>query len=100
MEWGLLRMFATKWGLPRKKEGETLAESIEKLVKIPLGTKLYIRVHWKDVQREPGKLELCEHWKLTFDLARRYQKRVGGRVMMSNPDIIDAPFPECLRDKE
>ncbi len=70
---------------PAKKDGETLAESIEKLVKIPLGTKLYIRVNWKDVQREPGKLELCEHWKLTFDLARRYQKRVGFRVMMSNP---------------
>src|SRR5205823_6366415 len=84
---------------PAKKEGETLAESIEKLVKIPLGTKLYIRVHWKDVQREPGKLELCEHWKLTFDLARRYQKRVGFRVMMSNPDIIDSPLPEFLRNK-
>ena len=28
---------------PAKKDGETLAESIEKLVKIPLGTKLYIR---------------------------------------------------------
>ncbi|HEV2714055.1 MAG TPA: hypothetical protein VGU64_02245, partial [Terriglobales bacterium] len=68
---------------PAKQEGETLAESIEKLVKIPLGTKLYIRVNWKDVQRRPGKLDFCEHWKLTFDMARRYQKRVGFRVMMS-----------------
>src|SRR5437763_1795825 len=84
---------------PAKKEGETLAESIEKLVKIPLGTKLYIRVNWKDVQREPGKLDPCEHWKLTFDLARRYQKRVGFRVMMSNPDIPVSPLPEFLRDK-
>ena len=84
---------------PAKKEGETLAESIEKLVKIPLGTKLYIRVNWKDVQRQAGKLELCEHWELTFDLARRYQKRVGFRVMMSNPDIPDSPLPEFLRDK-
>src|SRR5207245_6472238 len=84
---------------PAKEEGETLEESIEKLVKIPLGTKLYIRGHWKDVQREPGKLELGEHWKLTFDLARRYQKRVGFRVMMRNPDIIDSPLPEFLRNK-
>jgi len=84
---------------PAKKDGETLAESIEKLVKIPLGTKLYIRVNWKDVQREPGKLELCEHWKLTFELARKYGKRVGFRVMLSNPDIPDSPLPEFLRDK-
>jgi hypothetical protein len=84
---------------PAKKEGETLAESIAKLVKLPLGTKLYIRVNWKDVQRQRGKLDLCEHWKLTFDLARKYQKRVGFRVMMSNPDIPDSPLPEFLRDK-
>jgi hypothetical protein len=84
---------------PAKKEAETLDESFEKLVKILLGTKLYIRVNWKDVQRQPGKLELCEHWKLTFDLARRYQKRVGFRVMMSNPDIPDSPLPEFQRDK-
>src|SRR5213078_5099947 len=50
-------------------------------------------------QRQAGKLELCEHWKLTFDLARRYQKSVGFRVMMSNPDIPDSPLPEFLRDK-
>ena len=54
-----------------------MAASFEKLVRIPLGTKLYIRLNWKDVRRRPGKLELCEHWKVTFDLARRYQK---GRV--------------------
>src|SRR6266702_1033452 len=95
---GLITYICDEVG-PARKDGETLAESIEKLVKIPLGTKLYIRVNWKDVQREPGKLELCEHWKLTFDLARRYQKRVGFRVMMSNPDITDSPLPEFLRNK-
>ena len=69
------------------------------LVKLPLGSKLYLRVNWKDVQQRPGRLDLCEHWKLTFDLARRYQKRIGLRVMMSNPDIPDSPLPEFLRDK-
>lgn len=84
---------------PAKKDGESQAQSIENLVKIPVGTKLYLRVNWKDVQQRPGKLELCEHWKITFDLARRYKKRIGFRVMLSNPDIPDSPLPEFLRDK-
>ena len=84
---------------PAKKEGETLAQSIENLVKLPLGTKLYIRVNWKDVQQRPGRLDCCEHWKLAFDLARRYQKRVGFRVMMSNPDIPGPTLPDFLVQK-
>src|SRR5436189_5850979 len=45
---------------PGKKDGETLAESIEKLVKVPLGTKLYIRVHSKDVQSKQGNRDIYE----------------------------------------
>src|SRR5437868_12870810 len=95
---GLITYICDEVG-PAHKDGESLAESIEKLVKLPLGSKLYVRVNWKDVQQRPGRLDVCEHWKLTFDLARRYQKRVGFRVMMSNPDIPDSPLPEFLRDK-
>jgi hypothetical protein len=84
---------------PAKKDGETLAQSLENVAKLPLGTKLYLRVNWRDVQRRPGKLDMCEHWKLAFDLARQYHKRVGLRVMMSNPDIPDSSLPEFLRDK-
>jgi len=84
---------------PARKEGESLAQSIENVVKVPLGSKLYLRVNWKDVQQRPGRLDLCEHWKLTFDLAKRYDKRIGLRVMMSNPDIKESPLPEFLRDK-
>jgi hypothetical protein len=84
---------------PARKDSETPAQSIENLVKLPLGTKLYLRVNWKDVQRQAGRLDFCEHWKLTFDLAKRYQKRIGFRVMMSNPDIQESPLPEFLRDK-
>ncbi|HYM76384.1 MAG TPA: twin-arginine translocation signal domain-containing protein [Candidatus Dormibacteraeota bacterium] len=84
---------------PPKKDGESLAQSIENVVKLPLGSKLYLRVNWKDVQQRAGRLDFCEHWKLTFELARKYQKRIGFRVMMSNPDIPDSPLPEFLRDK-
>ena len=84
---------------PAHKDSESLAQSLENVVKLPLGSKLYIRVNWKDVQQRPGKLEFCEHWKLTFDLARRYQKKVGFRVMMSNPDIAGPALPDFLQQK-
>jgi hypothetical protein len=35
--------------------GAALAQSIENLVKLRLGTKLYLRVNWKDVRQRPGK---------------------------------------------
>jgi hypothetical protein len=95
---GLITYICDEVG-PGRKEGETQAESIENLVKLPLGSKLYLRVNWKDVQQRAGRLDFCEHWKLTFELARKYGKRIGFRVMMSNPDIPDSPLPEFLRDK-
>ncbi|HUK24410.1 MAG TPA: hypothetical protein VLV49_07515 [Terriglobales bacterium] len=84
---------------PAHEEGKSLAQSLEHVVKLPLGNKLYIRVNWKDVQRKPGSLDLCEHWKLTFDLARQYGKRVGFRVMISNPDTPGFALPDFLLQK-
>lgn len=63
---GLITYICDEVG-PARKDGEGLAQSIENLVKLPLGTKLYLRVNWKDVQQRPGRLDLCEHWKLTFE---------------------------------
>jgi hypothetical protein len=95
---GLTTYVCDETGPPQVK-GQTLARTMEDLVKLPLGTKLYIRVNWKDVQQQPGRLDLCEHWKLAFDLARQYQKRIGFRIMMSNPDIPGSSLPEFLLHK-
>ena len=84
---------------PPQVPGQTLEKSIEDLVKLSLGSKLYLRVNWRDVQQKPGRLDLCPHWKATFDLARQYDKRIGLRVMMSNPDITDSPLPPYLDGK-
>jgi hypothetical protein len=84
---------------PPQVAGQSLEKSIEDLVKLPLGSKLYLRVNWKDVQQEPGRLDLCPHWKTTFDLAKQYDKRIGLRVMMSNPDILDSPLPPFLENR-
>jgi hypothetical protein len=42
---------------PPRLPGETLEKSLEDLVKIPLTQKIYIRPNWRDVQKNPGRLE-------------------------------------------
>ena len=92
---GLITYLCDEVG-PAAKPGEKLAKSLEDLARFPLGTQLYLRVNWKDVQSKPGRLDLCEHWRLAFDLAKRYDKRLGLRVMMSNPDIEGTALPAFL----
>ena len=84
---------------PPQVPGQRLEKSIEDLVRLSLGSALYLRVNWKDVQQKSGRLDLCEHWKTTFDFARQYGKRIGLRVMMSNPDIAESPLPTFLDGK-
>ena len=83
---GLVTYLCDEIGLqtsPTKK----VETALEELVKFPLGNKLYARVNWKDVQQRPGRLEPNEIWKISFALAKQYGKRIGFRVMISNPDI-------------
>jgi hypothetical protein len=92
---GLITYLCDEVG-PPSKPGERLEKSLEDLARFALGTKLYLRVNWKDVQSKPGRLDLCEHWRIAFDLAKRYDKRLGLRVMMSNPDIEGSALPDFL----
>src|SRR4051812_19079429 len=95
---GLITYLCDEVG-PPAKQGESLEKSLEDLARFPLGTKLYLRVNWRDVQRTAGRLDLCEHWKIAFDLAKRYDKRLGLRVMMSNPDIEGSALPDFLSSR-
>jgi hypothetical protein len=79
--------------------GETLEKSLEDLIKIPFTQKVYLRPNWREVQKQPGKLDLPPWWKVTLDLAERYQKQVGFRIMLENPDVPDPGMPEFLMQK-
>ena len=79
--------------------GMSTESSLEALANFPLGTNLYIRVNWKDVQQRPGRLDPSEIWKTSFALAKQYGKRIAFRVMISNPDIEGYALPEFLRSK-
>ena len=64
---------------PLHVPGQTLERTLEDLIKLPFAQKVYIRPNWRDVQKHPGRLDFPEWWKITFDLARRYDKRIGFR---------------------
>ena len=84
---------------PARKENESLEKSLEKLVALSLGDVLYLRLDWRDVQRKPGKLDLGDHWKIAFDLAKQYNKRIGFRIQLMSPDIVPESIPDFLLQK-
>jgi hypothetical protein len=84
---------------PPHLPGQTLAQTLEDFVKLPFVQKIYLRPNWRDVQNRPGRLDFPDWWQITFDLARRYNKRIGFRIMLENPDSPDLGVPDFLLDK-
>lgn len=82
--------------LPKRKGNESVRETIEKIVQIPMASKLYIRPTWRQMQNQRGRLDLFEHWQITLELAEKYNKRVGFRVMLANPDSEEATLPDFV----
>jgi hypothetical protein len=84
---------------PLHVPGQSQEQTLEDLIKLPFAQKIYIRPNWRDVQKQAGRLEFPEWWKITFDLARRYDKRIGFRVQLENPDVPEPGMPEFLINK-
>ena len=84
---------------PPKIKGEKLEKSIEDLIKLPFVQKVYLRPNWRDIQKHPSKLDFPDYWKITFDVAKQYKKRIGFRIMTENPDIPELGVPDFLIDK-
>jgi hypothetical protein len=85
--------------LPRRKGNESVRETIEKIVQIPMASKLYIRPTWRQMQSQRGKLDPFEHWQVTVELAEKYNKPVGFRIMLANPDIEKESLPDFVLEK-
>jgi hypothetical protein len=79
--------------------GQTMEQTLEDIIKLPFTQNVYLRPNWRDVQKRPGRLDFPESWKIVFDLAKRYGKRVGFRVQLENPDVPYPGMPEFLMDK-
>ena len=79
--------------------GESQEKTLEDLVKLPFVQKLYLRPNWREVQKQPGRLDFAEWWKVAFDLGRRYDKPIGFRVQLENPDVPEPGMPDFLLNK-
>ena len=84
--------------LPKRKADESVRETIEKIVQIPMASKLYIRPTWRQMQSQRGRLDPFEHWQVTLELAEKYHKRVGFRIMLANPDTEEESLPDFVLD--
>jgi len=82
--------------LPKRKGNESVRETIEKIVQIPMASKLYIRPTWRQMQGRRGSLDCFEHWQIALELAEQYGKRVGFRIMLANPDIEEESLPDFV----
>ena len=82
--------------LPKRKGNESVRETIEKIVQIPMASKLYIRPTWRQMQNQRGRLDPFEHWNVTLELAQKHNKRVGFRIMLANPDIEEESLPDFV----
>jgi len=82
--------------LPKRKNNESVRETIEKIVQIPMASKLYIRPTWRQMQSQRGKLNMFEHWQVTLELAEKYNKPVSFRIMLANPDIEEESLPDFV----
>ncbi|HXY41166.1 MAG TPA: hypothetical protein VEQ10_15945 [Vicinamibacteria bacterium] len=79
--------------------GKDPEREIEAFASLPLGQKLYLRPTWRELQKRPGRLEPDEYWKISFAKAREHGKRVGFRVMMSDPDVAEPALPDFVLEK-
>jgi hypothetical protein len=95
---GLISYITADMGLA-EIQGADKRRAIEELVKLPLGQKLYIRPTWREIQPRRGRLDFPDYWKMTFALAKEYNKRVGFRIQMRAPDYKEEALPEFVLEK-
>jgi len=87
--------------LAARQGTETLEKHIENLSSLPFVDVLYIRCDWRNVQTEPGRLDLHPVFKLTLDAAKRRNLKVGFRIQMSNTEFQPTrlALPDFLQKK-
>jgi hypothetical protein len=95
---GLITYLAADSGLS-EIVGEDKPKEIEALFQFALGSKVYIRPTWREMQQKPGRLNPPDYWKLTLDLAKKYNKKIGFRIQMRAPDYKEEALPDFVLEK-
>src|ERR1035438_6847684 len=84
---GLITYITADMGTDEIKS-DNVSQSIEDLVRFPLGQQLYVRPTWREVQPRPGRLEMPDYLKLVFDLS--------DNVSQSIEDLVRFPLGQQL----
>ena len=72
--------------------------TFEQMVALPHCDHIYLRIEWRDIQKEPGKLSLLPVWEWTLEAAETYGKSWSFRIMpicphsrfpRSTPEFLD-----------
>src|ERR1700739_3490699 len=67
---GLVTYITADMGTDEIKS-DNIPQAIEDLVRFPLGQQLYIRPTWREIQPQPGRLQLPDYVKLVLELAKK-----------------------------
>ena len=74
--------------------------TFEKMAQLPYIDDLYIRVEWRDVMSQPGKITLPAVWQWVLEAAEKYNKRWSFRIMNCSPHSLhDNSLPAFLQGK-
>lgn len=75
-------------------------ESIDKLENHPYADNIYMRMEWRDIQTNQGKLEFRKEWHWILDMVERSNKRWSFRIMNCSPHSSSAySIPDFLIEK-
>ena len=73
---------------------------IDKIEHHPYADNIYIRMEWRDVQKNKGKLEFRKEWHWIHDMIERSEKRWSFRIMNCSPHSESAySIPDFLIGK-
>ncbi len=74
--------------------------TFDKMLKLPYVDNLYIRVEWRDIQKQQGKLEFPDVWNWVLEAAEKYGKHWSFRIMNCSPhSMAKYGVPDFLKDK-
>lgn len=74
--------------------------TFERMAELPWVDNLYIRVEWREVQREKGKLHLPDAWKWMLESVEKRGKSWGFRIMPFSPHSLHPTgLPEFLHGR-
>ncbi len=75
-------------------------EELERMISNPYCDNVYLRVEWRDIQSEKGKLNFFKTWENTLELVEKYNKTWSFRIMSAhNGSKYKNSIPEFLNDK-